>query len=197
MQVNHGGFVNEDGPVFKATIGEGHSLGGHPQRGKAMRSVPNVSVFCWVQCHPRHTHLSFVSWKHLTARVVRAWDQWEVHIERDDLQHTQKYPHNCRLVAFFVVWRIPLTKASYEELWCFLWSAPGSCRPQMGPMLAPWTLLSGVIHVMKHFNWCPKNGITICRSMRLRFKIANYLNSNTYHFCEKISQEYIIGYFVF
>ena len=23
------------------------------------------------------------------------------------------------------------------------WGAPGSCRPQMGPMLAPWTLLSG------------------------------------------------------
>ena len=23
------------------------------------------------------------------------------------------------------------------------WDPPGSCRPQMGPMLAPWTLLSG------------------------------------------------------
>ena len=27
------------------------------------------------------------------------------------------------------------------------WSAPGSCRPQMGPMSAPWTLLSGTIRV--------------------------------------------------
>ena len=25
-----------------------------------------------------------------------------------------------------------------------LWGPPGSCRPQMGPMLAPWTLLSGL-----------------------------------------------------
>ena len=24
------------------------------------------------------------------------------------------------------------------------WGPPGPCRPQMGPMLAPWTLLSGV-----------------------------------------------------
>ena len=24
------------------------------------------------------------------------------------------------------------------------WGPPGSCRPQMGPMLAPWTLLSGM-----------------------------------------------------
>ena len=27
------------------------------------------------------------------------------------------------------------------------WGPPGSCRPQMGPMLAPWTLLSGMIAV--------------------------------------------------
>ena len=25
------------------------------------------------------------------------------------------------------------------------WGPPGSCRPQMGPMLAPWTLLSGLL----------------------------------------------------
>ena len=25
------------------------------------------------------------------------------------------------------------------------WCRPGSCRPQMGPMLAPWTLLSGIV----------------------------------------------------
>ena len=27
------------------------------------------------------------------------------------------------------------------------WGPPGSCRPQMGPMLAPWTLLSGVTNI--------------------------------------------------
>ena len=26
------------------------------------------------------------------------------------------------------------------------WGPPGSCRPQMDPMLVPWTLLSGVSH---------------------------------------------------
>ena len=25
------------------------------------------------------------------------------------------------------------------------WGPPGSCRPQVGPMLAPWTLLSGIL----------------------------------------------------
>ena len=28
------------------------------------------------------------------------------------------------------------------------WGPPGSCRPQMGPMLVPWTLLSGIICVV-------------------------------------------------
>ena len=33
------------------------------------------------------------------------------------------------------------------------WGPPGSCRSQKGPMLAPWTLLSGhVEHVPQ--NWC-------------------------------------------
>ena len=31
------------------------------------------------------------------------------------------------------------------------WGPPGSFRPQMGPLLAPWTLLSGVVSV-QHWN---------------------------------------------
>ena len=27
---------------------------------------------------------------------------------------------------------------------CPTWDPPGSCRPQVGPMFAPWTLLSGI-----------------------------------------------------
>ena len=27
------------------------------------------------------------------------------------------------------------------------WDPPGSCRPQMGPMLAPWILLSGILQM--------------------------------------------------
>ena len=30
------------------------------------------------------------------------------------------------------------------------WGPPGSCRPQMGPMLAPWSLLSG--YIMLHIS---------------------------------------------
>ena len=45
------------------------------------------------------------------------------------------------------------------------WGPPGSCRPQMGPMLAPWTLLSGAI--WKHVNL--GNAEKICSTVQLIF----------------------------
>ena len=36
--------------------------------------------------------------------------------------------------------------SEYTQITKFMgptWDPPGFCRPQMGPMLAPWTLLSG------------------------------------------------------
>ena len=35
------------------------------------------------------------------------------------------------------------------------WGPPGSCRPQLGRMLAPWTSLSGSImkYVVAHYSW--------------------------------------------
>ena len=32
------------------------------------------------------------------------------------------------------------------------WGPPGSCRPQMGPMMAPWTLLSGIHYTMRNMH---------------------------------------------
>ena len=37
------------------------------------------------------------------------------------------------------------------------WGRPGSCRPQMGPMMAPWTLLSGAP------TWLDSRGLWRCR----------------------------------
>ena len=32
-----------------------------------------------------------------------------------------------------------------------IWGPPGSCRPQMGPLLAPWTLLPGMHIVTRYY----------------------------------------------
>ena len=54
------------------------------------------------------------------------------------------------------------------------WGPPGSCRPQMGPMLAPWTLLSGMfcsehtkpmIKIIAYFTITTNGGFFWPRSM--------------------------------
>ena len=52
------------------------------------------------------------------------------------------------------------------------WSPPGSCRPQMGPMLAPWTLLSGMLIVL----W-----VFFGLSIREHMMISWY--EYTFHYC--------------
>ena len=57
--------------------------------------------------------------------------------------------HSCeerwQVGLFVVLWFCLLLDLS-TQIAKFMgptWGPPGSCRPQMGPMLAPWTLLSG------------------------------------------------------
>ena len=40
------------------------------------------------------------------------------------------------------------------------WGPPGSCRPQLGPMLAPWTLLSGYLSISAKFSFLWYNSLT-------------------------------------
>ena len=51
--------------------------------------------------------------------------------------------------------RIRQMKSMYIQIAKFMgpaWGPHGSCRPQMGPMLAPWTLLAGQVpHCLPHY----------------------------------------------
>ena len=52
----------------------------------------------------------------------------------------------CVCVCMFVSVCAHTTAGTSTQIAKFMgpkWGPPGSCRPQMGPMLAPWTLLSG------------------------------------------------------
>ena len=54
--------------------------------------------------------------------------------------------HNICLVS--IIKKSDKTKMKQSQIPRFTgptWGPPGSCRPQMGPMLAPWTLLSGIV----------------------------------------------------
>ena len=55
------------------------------------------------------------------------------------------------------------------------WSPPGSCRPQMGPMFVPWTLLSGYSSLSIKYNWITglKN-----RLLQLNFHVTKSANES-------------------
>ena len=53
-----------------------------------------------------------------------------------------------------------------------IWGPPGSCRPQMGPMLALWTLLSGAPHTSAMGAWSRWMNGSIQHVQRRRFTRA-------------------------
>ena len=66
--------------------------------------------------------------------IVRALNEWyeQVAAQKHNLSHdnedvTEEVPSLTQIAKFMGP----------------TWGPPGSCRLQMGPMLAPWTLLSG------------------------------------------------------
>ena len=58
------------------------------------------------------------------------------------------------------------------------WGSHGSCQPQMGPMLVPWTLLSGKAPGM-WFVWYPPKGTPHVTSLQRRYVISAAWNSLT------------------
>ena len=56
---------------------------------------------------------------------------------RSDSLRKRNCYQNFDQIQHYQHWRLPVLGPT--------WGPPGSCRPQMGPMLAPWTLLSGLV----------------------------------------------------
>ena len=59
-------------------------------------------------------------------------------------------PDNLRLIHWVPNKRADILLAKFpnapdNKILGPTWGPPGSCRPQMGPILAPWTLLSGAV----------------------------------------------------
>ena len=79
---------------------------------------------------------------------------------RDIVQHFRQYLPNVTLSLRIIYWHwgdynhrvvaVPVLETWPTQIAKFMWPTwgpPESCRPQMGPMLVPWTLLSGNMRV--------------------------------------------------
>ena len=58
----------------------------------------------------------------------------------------KKFAFNCWIHGITSVWIYFCFPSQTARLTWPTWGPPGSCRPQVGPMLAPWTLLSGLTY---------------------------------------------------
>ena len=70
------------------------------------------------------------------------------------------------------------------------WGPPGSCRPQVGPMLASWTLLSGHAEYSKHGS--PQNSAQL-PECRIRFSYLTPLLMQVYPLREMTISCMLIG----
>ena len=73
--------------------------------------------------------------------------------------------YNAR-VRYDLIHQVPADMFQIAKFMGPTWGPPGSCRPQMGPMLAPWTLLSGVSLVQVQ---C-QNADYVCYTIVLQIK---------------------------
>ena len=62
---------------------------------------------------------------------------------RDACQISERYNHHNIQSSGFEASQDLTVRPQIAKFMRPTWGPPGSCRPQMGPMLAPWTLLSG------------------------------------------------------
>ena len=82
-------------------------------------------------------HISITDIVSISHAIARSWTPYHTVIEKS-------------VLVLVIAWWCQLTSLyrSQSPIAKFMgptWGPPGSCRPQMGPMLAPWTLLSGML----------------------------------------------------
>ena len=75
------------------------------------------------------------SWK---EQINDIWDKIQT-LNSQKTHHILSSHVSCRL------WLMSVMNILIAKFMGPTWGPPGSCWPQMGPMLAPWTLLSGYV----------------------------------------------------
>ena len=86
--------------------------------------------------------LSFGEWHRIQLLINHHWFRCNNGLIPSGNKQAPKWMH-----ADHVLWAYRVIEKT-SQITKFMgptWGPPGSCRPQMGPMLAPWPLLSGLI----------------------------------------------------
>ena len=105
---------------------------------------PHAAFVGFTYCSLPMIKVSHEQWLIGCLKVAKCVEDWygNIHFVRTSRNNCKIYRFRCYLIKYYHDCQI----RSYTQIAKFkvpTWSPHGSCRPQMGPMLAPWTLLSG------------------------------------------------------
>ena len=121
-----------------------------PSRGRAM-FYTKTSIVSWVTHPCRRTSCNWdnmigelsislminSTWSQICTMGLRSWFCGICF--QDEVRQPYLYLEYCESVIADNIW----CQCLEAKFMGPTWGPPGSSRPQMGPMLAPWTLLSG------------------------------------------------------
>ena len=123
-------------------------------------NIDNMDQWCYrinpKKFHPLATnHIYHVSVAECKTAVFPLLTHWRYcSLQLNDSYHMQLIPittcmgsilQNTCPIAHIKPQNVSLLASQIAKFTGPTWGPPGSCRPQMGPMLAPLTLLSGII----------------------------------------------------
>ena len=100
-------------------------------------SYPGIPIFTYIW----KIHDDVTKWK----LFPRYWPfVWVIHRSPVNSPHKGQW-RGALIFSLICVWINDWVNNREAKFMGPTWGPPGSCRPQMGPMLAPWTLLSGML----------------------------------------------------
>ena len=123
-----------------------------PEYSGQTMSIP-LPLTPWLLASSSHQHINYV----VQTDPYFIWGQISTSLQYQEMKINCKYmfiicPPNpsseeltpSDLTTMVAIWHTILQNTpQIAKFMAPTWDPPGSCRPQMGPMLAPWILLSG------------------------------------------------------
>ena len=112
-------------------------------------------IWSWRKCFILCTVLLCPFWwlqtflGHLTQNSIFISNMFMFCVVQCDMFSSMNYYYKQRFSAMLIIVfpNIFLTTIQIAKFMGPTWGPPGSCRSQMGPMLAPWALLSGYLNI--------------------------------------------------
>ena len=128
----------------------------HLPNSTILAKLYDMLSFTWSNIFDMKWQFFFMTRLETECWSSHAWCAW-CHMRSTKFQLIES--HSYKYITITTIWIGCCISRAQSQISKFMgptWGPPGSFRPQMGPMLAPWTLLSGMVTKRKDKTSCRK-----------------------------------------